>query len=120
MLLHTLGLVDAAREDSARALELAGVVERVSERDRIFEPEPIPGRQQVDGTGEEADRRRYVSALVRTVAGAPEEPSCASGQGSELVIDGAELLLQPECLLEVIADDLLVLAAVRLEPTSEP
>ena len=115
-----LGLLDAAREDFVRALELAGVVERISERDRTFEPEPVPWRQQVGGTGEQADRRRYVSALVRTVAGPPEQLACTAGEGSQLVIDRAKLLLQPERLLEVIADDLLVLTAIRLEPASEP
>ena len=113
-------LVDHLTKGGPGAIELAGVLQRIPQLHQMLQPARRVSRQERRGAGQKVDRGGDVTALIRPMASPPKQIAGTRRQSVYCIVDSAELFLQPEGLLQVVADDLVVLAAIRLEPQTEP
>ena len=104
----------------APAATIAGVDQHVARRLQHLQARLVLSRSQVRGPEQQAHRGGGVATGERATAGRAEMLGRPRGERSSVVRHRPKLLTQPERLLEVVAEDLVVLghavAGARLEP----
>ena len=117
---HVPGLspqLDSLVEDRAGALEVAGGLERLTEVGKNGHAGRVGAFEHTGGTIEQVSRRRDVVPVQRPSPRRGETPGRAPPELPSSPVDGPQLRPQAVRLLEVIAQDLLVLlSAVGRHP----
>ena len=102
-----------------RSLELAAVVQRLSEGRHRREGPRVVGGQQRHRAAQELFGRRNVAASQRALSGGEQVLARAGGDRAPGVVDGAELLPVAVRLLEVVSHELVQLPAGRASRSSQ-
>jgi hypothetical protein len=115
--------LDRVRQELVRPGEPPSLSEGEARVDRQCEPRRARARKQGDSSLEQVCRGGGVDSRERTPPGCPEVLGCLAADRARSLVQRAELLPVVVRLLQVIADDLLVLPGLvrsaRLQPRRE-